>query len=129
MLQDLLLTYDPVGNVVHVHDDGISPSFFDNQQQQPDWDHTYDPLYRLVAATRVVPTGAHAHAGKIHFGVVKSALQLGAPPPVGQQQVDHHDCGRCEQQRRQIAGETAVQQAHPHHPNWSRPALGRGAKV
>jgi hypothetical protein len=42
---------DPVGNVVHVHDDGISPSFFDNQQQQPDWDHTYDPLYRLVTAT------------------------------------------------------------------------------
>ena len=36
---------------MHVHDDGISPSFFDNQQQQPDWDHTYDPLYRLVTAT------------------------------------------------------------------------------
>ena len=51
VLQDLQLTYDPVGNAVHVHDDGISPSFFDNQQQQPDWDHTYDPLYRLMAAT------------------------------------------------------------------------------
>lgn len=50
-----------------------------------DWDHTYDPLDRMVTATGVVPTGARAHSSKIPFGVVKSALQLGAPPPLGQQ--------------------------------------------
>jgi RHS repeat-associated protein len=49
-LQQLTYTYDPAGNVTHVHDAAQQTIFFDNQVVTPDGDYTYDPIYRLVQA-------------------------------------------------------------------------------
>ncbi|MCB9489600.1 MAG: toxin [Deltaproteobacteria bacterium] len=51
VLQDLTYTYDPVGNITHIVDDANDTVFFDNAPVSPDGDYTYDPLYRLIAAT------------------------------------------------------------------------------
>ncbi len=47
--QQLQYSYDPVGNVVHLHDEARENTFFSNESQPPDWDYVYDPLYRLTA--------------------------------------------------------------------------------
>lgn len=52
-LQSLAFWYDPVGNLMHV-EDAAAPLplvFHGNQKVTPERDYTYDPLYRLVAAT------------------------------------------------------------------------------
>ncbi|MEU5402911.1 SpvB/TcaC N-terminal domain-containing protein [Streptomyces sp. NPDC005963] len=51
VLQDLGYVYDPSGNVVHVRDDAQQTVFFDNTVVEPHTDHTFDALYRLVAAS------------------------------------------------------------------------------
>ncbi len=50
-LQDLALSYDPVGNVVGITDSAQQTVFFANTQVGPNQDFTYDALYRLVSAT------------------------------------------------------------------------------
>lgn len=51
VLQQLLYTYDPVGNITEIHDDAYEPVFFNNQQVEPRNRYTYDALYRLIEAT------------------------------------------------------------------------------
>jgi RHS repeat-associated protein len=51
ILQDLHLTFDAAGNLVHLRDDGSEVIFFANAAVSPVWTCTYDPLYRLVGAT------------------------------------------------------------------------------
>ncbi len=50
-LQDLFFTYDPCGNITHIHDDAQQTIFFNNQVVPPDNDYTYDATYRLISAT------------------------------------------------------------------------------
>jgi RHS repeat-associated protein len=50
-LQDLRYTYDSAGNVVEVRDGAQQAVFFAGQVVTPSARYTYDPLYRLVAAT------------------------------------------------------------------------------
>ncbi len=52
-VQDLYYTYDPVGNITRLRDaaDIQNVVFFRNQRVDPTADYTYDPLYRLTAAT------------------------------------------------------------------------------
>jgi RHS repeat-associated protein len=49
-LQDLSYTYDPVGNVTHIHDDAQQTIYFNNQVVTPHADYTYDAIYRLQTA-------------------------------------------------------------------------------
>ena len=49
-LQDLAYTYDPVGNITHIHDGGQQTLYFNNQVVTPHADYTYDALYRLISA-------------------------------------------------------------------------------
>ncbi|PSR18282.1 toxin [filamentous cyanobacterium CCP3] len=50
-LQDLNYTYDPVGNITRIRDQAQQPTYFNNQVVSPVCDYTYDPIYRLIAAT------------------------------------------------------------------------------
>lgn len=50
-LQDLFFTYDPCGNITHIHDDAQQTIYFSNQVVSPDSDYTYDATYRLISAT------------------------------------------------------------------------------
>lgn len=50
-LQDLFYTYDPCGNITHIHDDAQQTIFFNNQVVPPDNDYTYDATYRLISAS------------------------------------------------------------------------------
>jgi RHS repeat-associated protein len=49
-LQDLGYTYDPVGNITHIHDDAQQTIYFHNQVVTPHADFTYDAIYRLLTA-------------------------------------------------------------------------------
>ncbi|GAB3918319.1 SpvB/TcaC N-terminal domain-containing protein [Larkinella terrae] len=51
VLQNLLYTYDPVGNVTEIRDDAYEPAFFKNQLVEAVSQYTYDALYQLVMAT------------------------------------------------------------------------------
>ncbi len=50
IVQQLLYTYDPVGNVAEVEDQAYEPVFFRNQMVEPRGTYTYDALYRLIEA-------------------------------------------------------------------------------
>ncbi len=51
VLQQLNYTYDPVGNIVEIHDDAYKPAFFANVMVEPRSRYEYDALYRLIAAS------------------------------------------------------------------------------
>jgi RHS repeat-associated protein len=61
-LLNLQYTYDPAGNITHIHDQAQQAIFFRNHRVDPSNDYTYDALYRLIEAT-----------GREHLG------QTGAP--------------------------------------------------
>ena len=67
VVQDLRLTYDPVGNVTQVEDVASVTVFHAGAQVRPVSEYTYDARYRLVAA-----------GGREHIG--QTALDLGPPP-------------------------------------------------
>jgi RHS repeat-associated protein len=48
--QDLLHTYDPVGNIIEIEDKAAPTIFYSNQAVQPINKYTYDALYRLIEA-------------------------------------------------------------------------------
>ena len=68
-MQDLSYYYDPVGNVTRIRDDADTQDviFFRNQRVEPSASYTYDPLYRLIAAT-----------GREHLGQTGGALLAAA---------------------------------------------------
>ena len=50
-MQNLHYTYDPAGNITHIHDDAQQTVFFRNTRVEPSADYTYDAMYRLIEAT------------------------------------------------------------------------------
>jgi RHS repeat-associated protein len=52
-VQDLAYAYDPMGNITRLRDtaDIHNVVYFQNQRVEPSSDYTYDPLYRLIAAS------------------------------------------------------------------------------
>lgn len=51
VLLDLRYEYDPVGNVLSVHNDAEETRFWRNQKVMPESNFTYDSLYQLIHAT------------------------------------------------------------------------------
>jgi RHS repeat-associated protein len=51
LLQDLYYTYDPVGNIMHIHDGAQQALFVKGRRVEPSADYIYDALYRLIEAT------------------------------------------------------------------------------
>ena len=50
-VQNLHYTYDPVGNITHIHDDAQQTIYFSNRRVEPSAEYTYDAIYRLIEAT------------------------------------------------------------------------------
>lgn len=50
-VQNLHYTYDPAGNITHIHDDAQQTIYFKNKRVEPSNDYTYDALYRLIQAS------------------------------------------------------------------------------
>ena len=57
-LQDLSYTYDPAGNITHIHDAAQQTVYFNNAVVEPHADYVYDAIYRLIEAT------GREHAGQ-----------------------------------------------------------------
>lgn len=51
IVQQLLYTHDPVGNITEVEDQAFEPVFFDQGVAEPKSQYEYDALYRLVWAS------------------------------------------------------------------------------
>ncbi|MBZ5505155.1 MAG: toxin [Acidobacteriia bacterium] len=51
IVQQLLYTYDPIGNITEIDDQAYKPVFFDNGIAEPRNLYEYDALYRLVSAS------------------------------------------------------------------------------
>jgi RHS repeat-associated protein len=51
IVQQLLYTYDPVGNIMEIEDQAYEPVFFQNQKVDAHSQYVYDALYRLISAT------------------------------------------------------------------------------
>jgi RHS repeat-associated protein len=51
IVQDLHYTYDPTGNITRIEDAALDTVFHGNHRVDPVSEFTYDPLYRLLAAT------------------------------------------------------------------------------
>ncbi len=75
VVQALSYTYDPAGNITRLRDDADIHNviYFRNQRVSPSADYTYDPLYRLIAAS-----------GREHLGLTGGGLN-------GAQQPDNND--------------------------------------
>jgi len=58
ILQKLLHTYDPRGNITSIRDDAQSTVFFNNTEVNPSCDYVYDAIYRLIQAS------GREHAGQ-----------------------------------------------------------------
>ncbi|WP_029833745.1 toxin, partial [Yersinia pestis] len=50
-LQDLRYDYDPVGNILAIHNDAEATRFYRNQKIVPETTYRYDALYQLIEAT------------------------------------------------------------------------------
>jgi RHS repeat-associated protein len=50
LLQDLHYTYDPVGNIMHIHDGAQQELFVKGRSVEPSTDYKYDAVYRLTEA-------------------------------------------------------------------------------
>jgi RHS repeat-associated protein len=50
MLQALIYTYDPIGNITHIEDASQQTVFFNNQIVNASNDYIYDAIYRLIQA-------------------------------------------------------------------------------
>jgi insecticidal toxin complex protein TccC len=61
--QDLHYTYDPVGNVLSVSDEGQASSYWRNQRIEPKCIYEYDALYQLISASgrEMVNRGPQEH--------------------------------------------------------------------
>lgn len=76
-LQNLHYTYDPAGNITHIHDDAQQAIYFRNQRVEPSNDYTYDAIYRLIQATGREHLGqdrepiAHSHDDDGRVGIVQ----------------------------------------------------------
>ncbi|HEN3672620.1 TPA: RHS repeat protein, partial [Yersinia enterocolitica] len=51
VLQDLRYDYDPVGNILAIHNDAEATRFYRNQKIVPETTYRYDALYQLTEAT------------------------------------------------------------------------------
>ena len=71
-LQNLHYTYDPAGNITHIHDDAQQTVYFKNKNVEPSNDYVYDALYRLIQAT-----------GREHLGQLASGERKPPTAPDG----------------------------------------------
>ncbi len=78
VLQQLIYTYDPVGNITEISDEAFEPVFFKNQRVEPRSRYQYDSLYRLIKAqgregyTAGAPTQINPKTSDVAFPIYNS---------------------------------------------------------
>jgi RHS repeat-associated protein len=82
-VQNLHYVYDPVGNITRIEDAALDTVFHGNHRVDPISDYTYDPLYRLLAAT------GREHAAQSSFSFAPAGGDYRDFPFVGAAQL--HD--------------------------------------
>ncbi|WP_324197860.1 SpvB/TcaC N-terminal domain-containing protein [Nocardia abscessus] len=124
-LQNMHYTYDPAGNITHIHDDVQQTIYFRNKRVEPSGDFVYDALYRLVAAKGREHLGQiggspipHSHDDAGRVGLV-SANAAGAFAPN-----DGNAIGTYTERYVYDAVGNILQMQHrgsdPLHPGWTR---------
>jgi RHS repeat-associated protein len=107
IVQQLLYTYDPAGNITEIVDEAYEPVFFQNQQVEARSRYEYDPLYRLISATgrengalTGAPTNAEGNAFATQFplqpadpNALRKYTQTYQYDRAGNLQRIHHDAG------------------------------------
>lgn len=105
IIQQLLYTYDPVGNIVEIEDHAYKPVFFSNAIVEPKSLYEYDALYRLTKATGRengalvgAPTNIEGNAPEADFpitdpGALRKYTQTYLYDPVGNIDRMHHEAG------------------------------------
>ena len=83
VIQDLHYTYDPVGNIIRISDAALETEFHANSKVDAAAEYTYDPIYRLLAAT------GREHATQSAFSFAPSGGNYRDFPFVGAAQL--HD--------------------------------------
>jgi len=78
-IQNLIYTYDPVGNITEIQDEAQQTIFFNNAKVAPSMQYVYDALYWLTSAS-----------GREHAG------QNAPPPPPWAPEYDYNDFLRTE---------------------------------
>jgi RHS repeat-associated protein len=82
-LQDIALTYDPIGNLTDNVDRSWEPVFCYNQQVDPASNYRYDPLYRLFRGTGRQQAGASAHGPR-------GIMPFCPPDPTDREQLENY---------------------------------------
>lgn len=119
-LQDLYYTYDPVGNITTIYDNAQQTIFFRNQWVTPHADYTYDPLYRLIAATGREHLGQQPDGNLVPIPIGHDdSLRMNRPHPE-----DGQAMGRYLQEYVYDAVGNILEMIHhgtdPIHPGWRR---------
>lgn len=116
-LQNLHYTYDPVGNITHIHDDAQQTIYFSNRRVEPSNQYTYDALYRLTQATGREHLGQVGHAPIPHSH--NDAPRVGIPHPGDGDAMGNYT----EKYVYDAVGNFLQMQHHgddPAHPGWTR---------
>ena len=80
VVQDLLYTYDPAGNITRIADAALPTVFYNNEQVTPVSTYLYDATYRLISATGREHIGQTAFAFSPPAGRRRDYPFAGAPP-------------------------------------------------
>lgn len=107
-LQNLRYVYDPAGNLTHVRDDAQPTIYFNGQVVEPDNDHVYDSLNRLIQATGREHLGQGAKQAPHTYNDVE---RIGRAQPNDGQQLARY----CEKYSYDSAGNF---EAMSHHRSW-----------
>lgn len=82
-VQNLVYTYDPMGNVTAIRDNAQQTIFFRNQRVEPSNDYTYDAIYRLTQASGREHLGLNGNGNPLApaAGSYNDAPRVGLPSP------------------------------------------------
>jgi RHS repeat-associated protein len=116
-VQDLRLTYDPLGNVIRVGDEAQQAIWFRNRRVEPSADFAYDALARLVEAT-----------GREHLGGIGGAPTAHSHDDVPRVRLPHRGdalaMGRYRERYAYDAAGNIASMTHlgtdPSSPGWRR---------
>lgn len=90
LMQDIVYTYDPVGNIACVTDQALSTVFANQQVVKPQSVYTYDALYRLIEGTGREHPGMSPQAESAGSFVDSGFVPLSNVPLNDQQQLRNY---------------------------------------
>lgn len=118
IIQDLLHTYDPMGNVTAIRDGALATVFFENDQIESLNEYEYDALYQLIDAT------GRKHAGQTDIQHTQVNFNYRNQPFVNSNLTDPNDANAFRNYREMYtydkAGNMEEQQHVSKNSSWTR---------